>query len=75
MKNPFLIIDKNGNSHISSNCSLNKMVIAKAPVAGIDDTINGKPVSEIFSIAVVRKKVKEILTQKMLKLKNEIYDK
>ncbi|MEF2919287.1 MAG: hypothetical protein U0O22_02320 [Acutalibacteraceae bacterium] len=72
MKNPFLIIDKNGNSHISSNCSLNKMVIAKAPVAGIDDTINGKPVSDIFSIAVVRKKVKENI--KALKIPQDTPD-
>ncbi len=61
MNNPFLITKADGNSYISSNCSLNKMVIAKAPIRGVDDSINGKTVSDIFSIAVVRKKVKEHL--------------
>lgn len=63
MNNPFLITQADGNRYIDSNCSLNKMVIAKAPVSGVDDFIEGKAVSEIFSIAVVRQKVKEHLQE------------
>lgn len=59
MENPFLVTSPNGYKYIDNNCSINKMVIAKVPVKGIDDSIEGKAVSEIFSTSVIVEKVKE----------------
>lgn len=59
MKNPFFVTSSNGYNHIDNNCSINKMTIAKAPIKGIDDSIEGKMVSEIFSTPVITQKIKE----------------
>lgn len=53
MENPFLVTSSDGCKYIDNNCSINKMVIAKVPVKGIDDSIEGKAVSEIFSTPVI----------------------
>lgn len=54
MKNPFIIVSADGKSkYIDSGCSINKMVIAKVPINGIDDSIEGKKVSDIFSTGVI----------------------
>lgn len=53
MKNPFLITQSDGNVYIDKECSLNKMIIAKVPIKGIDDSIEGKAVSQIFSTSVI----------------------
>lgn len=59
MTNPFVVSSPQGYKYIDSKCSLNKMVIAKLPIEGLDDSIQGKPVSEIFSTAVITEKVVE----------------
>lgn len=53
VKNPFLITSTDGNVYIDKECSLNKMMIAKVPVKGIDDSIEGKAVSQIFATSVI----------------------
>lgn len=60
MKNPFFILSDDGkHKYIDSSCSLNKMVIAKSPKKGIDDSIEGKSVSEILSTSAIIKTVDE----------------
>lgn len=56
MVNPFLTTGDDGGRYADSCCSVNKMIIAKAPVKGIDDSISGKSVSEIFSLSVIAEK-------------------
>lgn len=53
MKNPFLTVAEDGSICVDKECSLNKMIIAKVPVKGIDDSIEGKQVSQIFSTRVI----------------------
>lgn len=59
MKNPFLITASNGSKYIDKECSLNRLVIAKVPVDGIDDSIEGKAVSQIFSTGVIVDEVEQ----------------
>ena len=59
MKNPFFITSSNGCNYIDNNCSINKMIIAKAPLKCMYDSIEGKRVSEIFSTAVITEKIRE----------------
>ncbi len=66
MKNPFLTVAEDGSVCVDKECSLNKLVIAKLPVSGIDDSIEGKPVSQIFSSKVIVDEV--ILNRDRLKI-------
>ncbi|MEE0930203.1 MAG: hypothetical protein UIM53_04320 [Acutalibacteraceae bacterium] len=59
MKNPFFVTSSNGYNQIDNNCSINKITIAKTPLKGIDDNIEGKMVSEIFSTPVITEKIRE----------------
>ena len=52
MINPFLITGDDGSRYADSCCSLNRMIIAEVPVKGIDDSIKGKRVMDIFSLIV-----------------------
>lgn len=56
MVNPFLTTGSDGGRYADSRCSLNRMIIAEAPVKGIDDSIKGKQVKEIFSLSVIIEK-------------------
>lgn len=69
MKNPFLITAPNGNVYIDKECSLNKMIIAKAPIKGIDDSIEGKTVSQIFSTSVIADEI--LLNRDRLKISED----
>ena len=66
MKNPFLMVSDNGSVCVDKECSLNKMVIARVPVKGIDDSIEGKQVSQIFSSKVIVDEV--VLNRERLKI-------
>ena len=56
MMNPFLLTGDDGSCYADSCCSLNRMIIAEAPVRGIDDSISGKEVRDIFSLSVIIEK-------------------
>ena len=56
MINPFLITGDDGSRYADSCCSLNRMIIAEVPVKGIDDSIKGKRVKDIFSLSVISEK-------------------
>lgn len=52
--NPFFSVsDIDGSEYLSSRCSLNRAVLRKLPVRGIDDSIEGLRFSEILSTPLV----------------------
>ena len=50
MENPFIKISKNGTKHISQQSSINRLIMKKVPIKGIDDSIEGQTFEEIFSL-------------------------
>ena len=60
LDNPFLNRSKEtgGCDRITAVCSVNKMKLAKLPVYGIDDEIEGLTVKEFFSAKIVSETVK-----------------
>lgn len=59
MKNPFISATDTGREYLTSNCSLNKVVIKELPIRGIEDEIEGKKVSEIFGAGILIEEIKE----------------
>lgn len=61
MNNPFLHreSDKGTSDYLTSNCSINRIRIAKLPVHGIDDEIEGLTVKEFFSTKLVIEEIKK----------------
>lgn len=60
MRNPFLSYLKEEKSeYLSSVCSLNKAVLKKLPLYGIDDTLEGKTFREIFSTQLIVDEIKK----------------
>ena len=60
MKNPFLCISENDQTeYLSARCSLNRAVIAKLPLCGIEDGIEGMTFKDVFStpsfVAAIRR--------------------
>ncbi len=54
MKNPFLSVsDVDQTEYLTSRCSLNRAVIKKLPLYGIDDEIEGMTFNEAFSTPVI----------------------
>lgn len=54
MNNPFISLDEKSNSqYLTENCSLNRMVVAKLPLKGIEDSLEGKTADKIFSTSVL----------------------
>ncbi len=60
MDNPFLNKPKypNGSEYLTSVCSVNRIRLAKLPVYGVDDEIEGRTVKEFFSAKLVIEAVK-----------------
>ncbi len=60
MENPFLSYLKEEKiEYLTPVCSLNKAVIAKLPVYGIDDSIEGMSFRDAFSTAVIVEEIKK----------------
>lgn len=55
VRNPFLnrSEEKNKSEYLTSACSINRVKIAKLPVYGVDDSIEGLTVKEFFSTKLV----------------------
>lgn len=77
MNNPFIQSSKNGKvRYLTPQCSINKLVIKKLPIYGLDDEIEGKPVNEIFSTQIILteiEKYKESLGADPNADKNELF--
>ena len=61
MKNPFLnrLAGDGRSEYITSACSINRVRIAKLPLYGIDDSIEGLTVKQFFSTKLVIEEVKK----------------
>ncbi len=54
MKNPFICFDKKQNTeYVSPVCSINRVRLAKLPVYGIEDGIEGLRANELFSAKII----------------------
>ncbi|MBQ3330659.1 MAG: hypothetical protein IJG87_05725 [Ruminococcus sp.] len=54
MKNPFLSVSETDRTeYLSARCSLNRAVLAKLPIYGIEDGIEGMTFKEIFSTPAI----------------------
>lgn len=59
MENPFLSYLKEEKiEYLTPVCSLNKAILAKLPIYGIEDSIQGKSFRDIFSTAVIVDEIK-----------------
>lgn len=70
MKNPFLITSDDGSVYTDRECSINKMIIARVPVKGVDDSIEGKAVSQFFSTKAIVDEV--LLNRERLRISEDI---
>lgn len=59
MKNPFIKISPCGRQYIDSACSINRVPLAKLPLYGVEDSIEGKTVADIFSTGVITEDIKQ----------------
>ncbi len=61
MQNPFLnrVSDSGKSDYLTSACSVNRIRLAKLPVYGVDDEIEGLTVKEFFSTGLVIEEIKK----------------
>ncbi len=60
MKSPFLSFSSEENcEYLTSVCSVNSVSVVKAPVKGIDDSIEGKTVSKFFNTQLIIEEIKK----------------
>ena len=52
-KNPFISMTENNREYLTANCSLNKVKLAKLPLYGIEDEMEGKQMSELFGAGII----------------------
>ena len=61
MDNPFISRSSYDNSeYVTFRCSLNRAVMAKVPLAGVDDEIEGKYFSDIFSTPLIVSEIRRL---------------
>jgi len=61
MSNPFLLTSEyDGTQYVSERCSLNRAVLAKVPVKGIEDEIAGMTFSQIFSTPLIVAEIRRL---------------
>lgn len=59
MKNPFLSVsDIDKTEYLTPRCSLNRAVLAKLPLYGIEDEIEGLTFNEVFSTPVIAEEIR-----------------
>lgn len=59
--NPFIKINQHtGSQFVSSSCSLNRAIMAKTPIDGIDDSVEGKCFKDIFSTGLIVAEIKDM---------------
>ena len=61
MSNPFIAISEyDGGEYVTDRCSLNRAVLKKLPLRGIEDEIEGKCFSDIFSTPLIVKEIRRL---------------
>ena len=58
MNNPFLSVSDDKTEYLSARCSLNRAVLAKLPLYGVEDEIEGLSFKEIFSTPAIVKEIR-----------------
>ena len=56
--NPFISMTENDEEYLTSRCSLNKVILAKLPLYGIEDSMEGKSMSELFGAGIIIDEIK-----------------
>lgn len=51
--NPFIALTENDTEYLTSQCSLNKVTLAKLPLYGIEDYMEGKSMIELFGAGII----------------------
>lgn len=60
MTNPFIKISPdNSTQYVTDQCSINKLVLKKLPVYGLEDDIEGKQASDIFSRRIIASEIEK----------------
>lgn len=52
-KNPFISKTEHNSEYLTANCSLNKVRLAKLPLYGIEDDMEGKRIGELFGAGII----------------------
>ena len=61
MSNPFLATSEyDGSEYVTDRCSLNRAVLAKLPLAGVEDGIEGLCFSDIFSTPLIVEEIRRL---------------
>lgn len=61
MSNPFLATSEyDGSEYVTFRCSLNRAVLAKVPLRGVEDGIEGKCFSDIFSTPLIVEEIRRL---------------
>ena len=61
MSNPFIATSEyDGSEYVTDRCSLNRAVLSKLPLYGIDDEIEGKCFSDIFSTPLIVEEIRRL---------------
>nr|WP_316615262.1 hypothetical protein [uncultured Ruminococcus sp.] len=72
MKNPFLSVsDRDQTEYLTSRCSLNRAVLKKLPLYGIEDAIEGMTFNEIFSTPVIVAEIRRVSRRYGIDLSDE----
>lgn len=72
MKNPFIKELEDGSKYIESNCSINKVIVAKCPIEGYE-YLEGLNAKKIFSTQSIVEVIKEKALQDNIDI-SEMYD-
>lgn len=51
--NPFISLTEHDTEFLTSNCSLNRVKFARLPLYGIEDSMEGKTMSELFGAGII----------------------
>ena len=61
MSNPFLATSEyDGSEYVTFRCSLNRAKLAKLPICGVEDEIEGKYFSDIFSTPLIVREIRRL---------------
>ena len=72
MKNPFLSVsDKDQTEYLTSRCSLNRAVLKKLPLYGIEDEVEGMSFKDIFSTPTIVKEIRRVSHRYGIDLREE----
>ncbi len=72
MKNPFLSVsDKDQTEYLTSRCSLNRAVLKKLPLYGIEDEVEGMSFKDIFSTPTIVKEIRRVSRRYGIDLREE----